>query len=78
MNSINELTKKCMKLAYSNSVSLSDEIYKATATALKKLWPEYGYANVLGSLAGLWSFDKATTFFTHNRKFVRGGLRAST
>ena len=77
MSSFDELTNKCMKLAYSNSVSLSDEIYKATATDLKILWPEYGYANVLGALAGLWSFDKATTFFTHDRKFVRGGRRAS-
>ena len=73
MSSFDELTNKCMKLAYSNSVSLSDEIYKATATDLKILWPEYGYANVLGALAGLWSFDKATTFFTHTRKLVQGG-----
>ena len=58
MSSFNELIKKCMRLAYSNSVSFSDEIYKATAADLKKLWPEYGYANVLGTLAGLWSFDK--------------------
>lgn len=65
------------EIGYSNSVSLSDEIYKATATDLKKLWLEYGYANILGALAGLWSFDKATTFFTHDRKFVREGRRAS-
>ena len=51
MSSFNELTNNCMKLAYSYSVNLSDEIYKATATDLKKLWPEYGYANVLGALA---------------------------
>lgn len=72
VKSINELTKKCMKLAYSNSLSLSDHIYKATSKDLKILFSEYDYADVLGTLSGIWEFDKATSYFTYNQDYYNG------
>ena len=58
-----ELQKKCEALPYTRKKDLSDDVYKVTASELGSMLEQYGYANVLGVLANLWTFDKTVKFF---------------
>lgn len=73
-----ELLNKCEKLQYTHKKSLSKAVYDATVSELRDLWVQYGYANVLGTLAGLWTFDMAVPFFENVEKFSGGGGNIQT
>lgn len=59
-----DLNAQCSTLAYSICDELTEEIFNATISALKILYPKYGYANVLGELSKLWPIEKAIPFFS--------------
>ncbi len=57
------LRKAVSELSYSREAHLSDEMFDATLSELKKMWAVYGYAEVLGELFEQWSMEKALPFF---------------
>ena len=58
------LDKLCNELPYSKSEFLTDEIFDITLDALKALWAQYDYSDVLGELSQVWTHSKAIPFFS--------------
>ncbi len=63
MSAQRELVRKCEQLPYTIEKWFKKKYTMPTVSELKDMWNQYGYANVLGTLATIWSFDEAVSFF---------------
>lgn len=59
-----ELVKKCSLLPLTGTDRATDEEFAAAERELKKLYGDYGAAEVLGILSSLWPYEKAVEFFS--------------
>lgn len=56
------LYRECINLCYTQKKVMSDEVFEKTMSELKKIWEKYGYADTLGTLAGIWKHEEAVPF----------------
>ena len=58
-----KLIKECTELPYSQDGVLNEDTICSTDSRLSELYDEFGRADVLGALSGIWTFEKALLFF---------------
>lgn len=62
-----KLIKQCRHLPYTMGNERSNDVYEETEHRLRDLFHDYDYANVLGALYLVWTYEKATDYFRNDK-----------